>query len=264
MDEMDKNDLVVEQDGAVGWITLNRPQQINAINSEIRRQLPDALARFDQDPDVGVIVLRGGGSRGFSAGADIKEFGGVETAVEARHRLRTRSWVDAFSQLSTPTIAAIHGICMGGGLELALACDIRIASMNATFALPESGLGLIPGAGGTQRLPRLIGIGPALDLMLSNDRIDAATAFRLNIVTRLHETPEDLFGGAAELAQRIAGKPKIATQMVRRAAYASGELALSEGLALERDLFALLLTTEDRLEAAAAFREKRRPNFQGR
>ena len=153
---------------------------------------------------------------------------------------------------------------MGGGFELALACDIRVASADAVFALPETGLGLIPGAGGTQRLPRLIGIGPALDLMLTNDRVDANEAKRLNIVTRLFTSTEELFAGADALAAKIASKPPTASSFVRKAAYASSELGLREGLAMERDLFALLLTTEDRLEAAAAFREKREPRFTAR
>ncbi|WP_242153483.1 enoyl-CoA hydratase/isomerase family protein [Sphingomonas sp. BAUL-RG-20F-R05-02] len=264
MSDSELSDLIVELDGPIGRIILDRPNQINAINGNIRRCLPEALSMLDARVDIRVIVIRGNGPRGFCAGADIKENGDVESAIEAQHRLRTQHWVDAFERISTPTIAAIHGVCMGGGLELALACDIRMASADAVFALPESGLGLLPGAGGTQRMPRLIGIGPALDMMLTNDRLDAATAHRLNIVTRLHEDREALFTAADLLAEKIAAKPPVATQMVRRAVLASAVLSLKEGLGLERDLFALLLTTEDRREAATAFKEKRPPQFSGR
>jgi len=255
--------VIIERDGLIGRIILNRPNQINAINAAIRQDLPEALETLDADPEIRAIVIRGNGARGFCAGADIKEFASAETPTEAQHRLRTQSWVDAFERISTPTIAAIHGVCMGGGLELALGCDIRIASADAIFSLPETGLGLIPGAGGTQRLPRLIGIGAALDLILTNDRLDAAAAYRLNIVTRICDDPVAVFDAADALAHKIASKPPIATRMVRRAVLASSNLTLSEGLALERDLFALLLTTEDRLEAAVAFREKRPPRFSG-
>lgn len=261
---MEPGAVLIERQGPVGRIILNRPGRINAIDDSVRQGLPEALRTLDGDPEVRAIIVRGQGQRGFCAGADIREVRPAETPIEAHRRMELDSWIDAFEGLSTPTIAAIHGVCMGGGLEIALACDIRMASADAIFALPETGLGLIPGAGGTQRLPRLIGIGPALDLMLTNDRIAGTEAKRLNIVTRLFDTPEGLFAGADALAEQIASKPPTATGFVRRAAYASAELGLREGLALERDLFALLLTTDDRLEAAAAFREKREPRFTSR
>jgi enoyl-CoA hydratase/carnithine racemase len=259
-----QDSILVERRGGVGWITLNRPKSVNAIDDSIRHGLPTALRELDADPAIRAIVVRGGGTRGFCAGADIKEQRAPETPLEAHRRMADNPWIEAFAAVSTPIIAAIHGICMGGGFEIALACDIRMASADAVFALPETGLGLIPGAGGTQRLPRIVGIGVALDLTLSNEQIDAAEAKRLNIVTRLHADPESLFAAAAALAERIAANPPMASSFARRAVAASAELALDEGIALERDLFALLLTTEDRLEAAIAFREKRAPRFTGR
>lgn len=261
---MEPGAILIERDGPVGRIILNRPSRINAIDDSIRQGLPKALRTLDDDAEVRAIVIRGQGERGFCAGADIREERPVETPVEAHRRMTSDSWIEAFERLTTPTIAAVHGVCMGGGFEIALACDIRMASADARFALPETGLGLIPGAGGTQRLPRLIGIGPALDLMLTNDRVDGAEARRLNIVTRLFDTPDALFAAADALARQIASKPPTATAFVRKAAYASAELGLREGLSLERDLFSLLLTTEDRAEAAAAFREKRTPRFTAR
>jgi enoyl-CoA hydratase/carnithine racemase len=256
--------VLIEREGAVGRIILNRPARINAIDDSIRQGLPEALRTLDVDQAVRAIVIRGNGPRGFCAGADIREQRAPETPVEAHRRLTLDSWIESFDRLSTPTIAAVHGICMGGGFEIALACDIRMASADAVFALPETGLGLIPGAGGTQRLPRLIGIGPAMDLLLTNRRVDGEEARRLNIVTHLHDTPEALFSAADALARTIASKPPTATSFARNAALASAELSLREGLALERHLYALLLTTEDRREAAAAFIEKREPRFTSR
>jgi len=256
--------ILIEREGPVGRIILNRPDRINAIDNAIRQGLPEALHTLDEDVEIRAIVIRGQGARGFCAGADIREQRAPETPVEAHRRMESKSWIEAFERLSTPTIAAVHGVCMGGGFEIALACDIRMASADARFALPETGLGLIPGAGGTQRLPRLIGIGPALDLMLTNERVDAVEAKRLNIVTRLFETPEALFEGADKVARQIASKPPTATAFARKAAYVSADMSLRDGMAIERDLFSLLLTTEDRLEAAAAFREKREPKFTGR
>lgn len=264
MSSAESQSILIEYSGAIARIILNRPDRINAIDDSIRFGLPAALHKLDADPDVHAIVLRGNGPRGFCAGADIKESRAPETPVEAHRRMAAAPWIESFAAITTPTIAAIHGACMGGGFEIALACDIRMASADALFSLPETGLGLIPGAGGTQRLPRLIGIGPALDLMLTNERVNAAEAKRLNIVTRLFDTPELLFQEADALATRIAAKPPAATAFVRKAALASADLNLRDGLALERDLFALLLTTEDRVEAAAAFREKRAPKFTGR
>lgn len=256
--------VLIERDGPIGRIILNRPSRINAIDDSIRQGLPEALRTLDADAGVRAIVIRGNGPRGFCAGADIREEREPETPVEAHRRMRVKSWIECFERLSTPTIAAVHGVCMGGGFELALACDIRMSTADAMFALPETGLGLIPGAGGTQRLPRLIGIGPALDLVLSNDRIDGREAKRLNVVTRLHDGIDELFDAADALAHRIALKPPTATSFARKAAYASTELSLREGLEMERDLFTILLTTEDRVEAAAAFREKRAPIFTAR
>lgn len=261
---METSTVLIERDGPIGHIVLNRPDRINAIDDSIRQGLPLALQTLDLDDGIRAIVIKGAGARGFCAGADIREQRNPETPIESHRRLGADPWIECFERLATPTIAAIHGVCMGGGFEIALACDIRLASADAIFALPETGLGLIPAAGGTQRLPRLIGVGPALDMLLTNDRIDAATARRLSIVTHLHDTREALFAAADALACKIAAKPAAATRFARKAVYASAELGLREGLALERDLFALLLTTEDRVEAATAFREKRPPRFTSR
>lgn len=254
----------VTVEGGVALVALNRPDQLNAINEEIRIQLPEALRELEADGSVRAILIHGGAARGFCAGADIKESRGPETAIDVRERNMRRAWVDAFDGVCKPVIAAIHGHCLGGGMEMALACDIRIASADATFALPETGLGLIPGAGGTQRLQRLVGHGRALDLLLTGDRIDATEAFRIGLVTRLVAERADLLREATALAERIAARAPLATAYVKEAAKAAGDLPLGMGQAFERNLFALLSTTADKVEAARAFKERRKPVFTGK
>ncbi|TKT74498.1 enoyl-CoA hydratase-related protein [Aquamicrobium sp. LC103] len=251
-------------EGGVAVVALNRPDQINAINEEIRLQLPQALQRLEDDVEIRAILLHGGTARGFCAGADIKEIREAETSIEVRERNMRRAWIDAFDRVTKPVIAAVHGHCLGGGMEMALACDIRVACADATFALPETGLGLIPGAGGTQRLQRLVGHGRALDLLLTGDRIDAAEAFRIGLVTRLVADRKNLLEEAIALAGRIATRAPRATAYAKEAARAAGDLPLAAGQAFERNLFALLSTTSDRMEAARAFKEKRKPVFTGK
>lgn len=255
--------VTLERRGAVGIVTLNRPDRINAIDDEVRRLLPESLRALEDDPAICVIVLHGGEARGFCVGADISEKRAVETAVATRRRVSKDAWIDAFDKISKPIIAAVHGFCLGGGLEIALACDIRMASPDAQFGLPETGLGLIPGAGGTQRLPRLVGLGRALDLLLTGDRIDTAEAYRIGLVTRVTADRANLLDEAIALAERIAARAPTATRFVKEAATASTEIGLQAGLALERSLFALLASTADKAEAARAFKEKRPPQFTG-
>ena len=253
----------VERDGAIGWIVLNRPAQINAINDGIRHGVPAALAELEADAAVRVIVIRGEGSRGFCAGADIKEERGPETSVQVRRRMQQTRWIEALDRAEKPIIAAIHGYCMGGGLELALACDIRFAAPDAVLALPETSLGLIPGGGGTQRLPRVVGYARALDLLLSNERVAAPQALAMGLVTRVAASAESLVTEVRALAERIAAKPPTATQYAKRAARAAVELELKAGLDLELELFAQLAPMQDVKEAALAFKEKRAPQFSG-
>ncbi|MES2889199.1 MAG: enoyl-CoA hydratase/isomerase family protein [Pseudomonadota bacterium] len=253
----------VERRGSVGWIVLNRPGQINAINDDIRRGVPAALAELDADPSVRVIVIRGAGERGFCAGADIKERRAAESSVQVRRRMQKSRWIEALDRTEKPVIAAIHGYCMGGGMELALACDVRFAAPDAVFALPETGLGLIPGGGGTQRLGAVVGPGRALDLLLTGDRMDAQRALTIGLVTRVAGSPESLNDEVTALAERIAVKPPTATLFVKQAARAATQLDLKSGLDLELDLFAMLVPMHDVKEAALAFREKRAPCFTG-
>lgn len=253
----------IERDGAIGWIVLNRPEQINAINDDIRRGVPAALTELERDATIRVIVIRGAGRRGFCAGADIKEQRGVETSVQVRRRMQGTRWIEALDRTEKPVIAAIHGYCMGGGMELALACDIRFLAPGTVLALPETGLGLIPGGGGTQRLSRVVGPGRALDWLLTGERIGAAQALATGLATRMASSDERLIDEVTVLARGIAAKPPTATLFVKQAARAATELELSRGLDLELDLFALLVPMQDVKEAASAFREKRAPQFSG-
>ena len=248
----------------VATLVLNRAEAINAINDAIRTGLPEAVRSADKNPDARAIVIRGNGPRGFCVGADVKEQRAEETPIQARRRLDRTDWISAVAAAEKPVIAAIHGFCLGAGLELALAADIRIASADAALGLPETALGLIPGGGGTQRLPRLIGQGRALDLMLTGDRVGGEEALGIGLVTRLVATAAELPDAAQALAERIAMKPPVATCAVKEAVHGGAQIDLASGLRLERGIFTLLLGTEDRKEAAAAFREKRKPAFTGR
>jgi len=253
----------IERVGRVGWVILNRPGQINAINPALRREASQALRVLDDDDDIGAIVIQGAGERGFCAGADIKSQSDA-TSLPGLRAGMTPGWIEVLDQIRKPVIAAVHGYCLGGGLEIAMACDIRVAAPNAVFSLPETGLGLIPGGGGTQRLPRIVGLGRALDLLLTGDRIDAGEAHRIGLVSRLSATNETLIDEVQALAERIAAKPLAATAYAKEAAREGLELDLRAGLRLEKDLFVLLMSTDDRKEAAAAFKEKRPPRFTGR
>lgn len=236
---------------------------MNAINDPLRLGVIAAMRSADDDDGIRAVLILAEGARAFSVGADIKESRGDETPVVARARLEKTPWLEAVARCPKPVIAAVHGFCLGGGLELAMAADIRIAAPGARFALPEINLGLLPGGGGTQRLPRLVGAARALDLMLTGDRIDAHRALEFGLVTRLSASDESLESEAMALAQSIAAKPPLAARFIKDCVAASMDQPLADGLKRERDLFTLLLSSGDRLEAAAAFREKRLGTFHG-
>jgi len=261
--EQVEQSVLLDCTDSVGVVTINRPAAGNAITETIRLTLPKILEQLDGDPSISVVVLAGAGDRGFCVGANIKEARAVGTAVEERKRLIANAWIDRIARLKKPVIAAIHGYCLGGGLEIAMACDIRIASADAVFGLPETGLGLIPGGGGTQRLPRLIGQGRALDMILSGDRVNADEAIRIGLVTRIVPERNGLAAAAFGLAQQIAARPPTASLYAKEAIRRGMEVDIDAGLTLEKSLFALLMPTNDRAEAASAFREKRPPRFTG-
>jgi len=259
--QADEPALMIEKRQCVAYITLNRETSLNAINNEIRDTFPKLLAQLDRARDVRAVVITGSGSRAFCVGADIKELRATGSIIELRKSFRHNGWIEALDDFSKPTIAAINGYCLGGGMELALACDIRIASSNSVFGLPEVNLGLIPAAGGTQRLPRLIGLGRALDLLITGEKINARVAYKFGLISRLIEEGSSLSAESERLANSIADKPAAAVVYVKEAARESANLDLKAGLRLEKDLLAILFDTKDRLEAADAFISKRPPRF---
>ena len=254
--------LLIERKSQVAYVTLNRPAALNALNRGLRLDLRHFFQEITADPDIRAVVMTGAG-RAFCAGADIKEWQEPSSVVEDRdERLRVSFW-DAIRCYEWPVIAAINGYALGGGCELAMCCDIRIASEDAELGLTEVTLGIIPGGGGTQRLPRLIGRGKALELILTGKRISAQEAWRLGLVERV--VPHaDLIPAAEELAQTIVARAPLAVKYAKEAIIRGLELPLDEGLHVENELSILLRTTEDRLEGARAFKEKRPPQFKGR
>jgi enoyl-CoA hydratase len=247
----------------VATVTLSRPDVHNAMNEAMRRDLTRCFDAIATAEDVSVVVVTGAGERAFSAGADIREF--VEPLVPVRFREQRRrlDFRQAMDRCWQPIIAAVNGFALGGGLELALACDIRIAAVGATLGLTEVNLAIIPGGGGTQRLPRLIGRGKALEMILTGARIPAVEALRIGLVERVVPAGEAL-KAATELARAIAAKAPVALRYAKEAVVKGLELPLADGLRLEGDLSTLLRTTEDRLEGAKAFLEKRAPRWTGR
>jgi enoyl-CoA hydratase/carnithine racemase len=247
----------------VATVTLSRPDVHNAMNEAMRRDLTRCFDAIAVDDDVKVVVVTGAGERAFSAGADIREF--VEPLVPVRFREQRRrlDFRQAMDRCWQPIIAAVNGFALGGGLELALACDIRIAAAGASLGLTEINLAIIPGGGGTQRLPRLIGRGKALELILTGARIPADEALRIGLVERVVPGGEAL-KAATELARSMAAKAPVALRYAKESVAKGLELPLAEGLRLEGDLSTLLRTTEDRLEGARAFLEKRPPRWTGR
>src|SRR2546425_4972621 len=255
--------IVYQVDDHVATVTLNRPEVHNAMNDVMRRELTRCFDGLVADDDVKVVVVTGAGERAFSAGADIREFVAPLVPVqfrEARRRIDFRQVMDGCPQ---PIIAAIRGYAFGGGLEMALACDIRIAGEGARLGLTEIDLAIIPGGGGTQRLPRLVGRGKALEMILTGARIGAAEALRIGLVERVVPATEAL-AHALELARAIAQKAPVALRYAKEAVVKGLELPLAGGLRLENDLATLLRTTEDRLEGARAFLDKRKPRWTGR
>ena len=252
--------ILVSTQGRVGLVTLNRPAARNALNAALMTELVDALQAFDADAAIGCMVVTGS-DKAFAAGADIKQMA-TTTVVEMMDSAMLGAW-DALARLHKPLIAAVSGWCLGGGCELAMACDLIIASETAQFGQPEINLGVIPGAGGTQRLTRAVGKSIAMDMILSDRRLGAEEALRYGLASRVAPV-ESYLTLALEVAGVIAAKPPVAVRVAKEAVNAAYESTLAEGVRLERRLFTLLFATEDQKEGMAAFAEKRAPVWQGR
>ncbi|MDR5701623.1 enoyl-CoA hydratase [Agromyces aerolatus] len=253
----DYETIIVETRGRVGWITLNRPEALNALNSTLIREIVTAGKEFDHDPGIGAIVLTGS-EKAFAAGADIKEMAD-KGYVDMYLNDPFKSWGD-FGRLRTPIIAAVSGFALGGGCELAMMCDIILASDTAKFGQPEINLGVIPGIGGTQRLPRAIGKYKAAELVLTGRMMGAEEAERAGLVSRIVPAAE-LLDEAAKVAESIASKSLPVVYAAKDALQAAQESTLSEGLRIEKQAFAATFALDDQSEGMGAFRDKRTPEF---
>ncbi|MFN3615108.1 MAG: enoyl-CoA hydratase [Rubrimonas sp.] len=253
--------IIAETRDHVGLIRLNRPEAMNALNAQLMDELADALAKFDADDHVGAIVIAGS-DKAFAAGADIREMQD-KTFVEAfREDFITRNW-EAASRTRKPVIAAVSGYALGGGCELALMCDLIIASETAKFGLPEINLGVMPGAGGTQRLTRVVGKAKAMEMILTGRFMDAAEAERSGLVSRV--VPSDgLLDEALAVGAKIAEKSALAVMAAKESVNRAYETPLAEGVRYERRMFHALFATEDQKEGMEAFIDKRQPQFKDR
>jgi enoyl-CoA hydratase len=252
--------VLVERDDPIAVVTLNRPQQLNALSEPLMEELVERLTELDRDPAVRCIVLAGS-DRAFAAGADIGELAEA-SAMDMLYARRVERW-DAIRKLWTPLVAAVSGFCLGGGNELAMSCDLIVASETARFGQPETSLGIIPGAGGTQRLTRAVGKAKAMDVILTGRFLDAWEAERAGLVARV-VAPEAWLDEAKRVAREIAAKGPVAQRLAKEAVNRSFDSTLELGLEHERRLLYLAFASDDAREGLAAFREKRDPEFEGR
>jgi enoyl-CoA hydratase len=252
--------VIVRTEERVGIVQLNRPQALNALNTVLMAELTAALAAFDADGEIGCIVITGS-DKAFAAGADIKQM--AEASVVEMVDSPFIGYWDELAQVAKPVVAAVSGWCLGGGCELAMACDLIVAAESAVFGQPEINLGIIPGAGGTQRLTRAVGKAVAMDMVLTGRRLSAHEALQFGLVARV--LPNEGFQEATlALAAEIAAKAPVALRMAKEAVNHAFEMPLAEGVHLERRLFNLLFATEDQKEGMAAFVAKRAPSWKGR
>jgi enoyl-CoA hydratase len=258
----DYSTIIVEKNEGVATITLNRPDVMNAISDEMTAELAEAVAAIGKDEKVHVVIITGAG-KAFQAGADIKQLSEMTPLQLVRWNEGLVRNNAALEKLRQPVIAAINGAAMGGGLELALGCTLRVASEKAALALPEVNLGIIPGAGGTQRLPRLIGKGRAMKMILTGQIVGAEEALRIGLVDEV-AAPDELMAAAQKLAKKIMSKGPVAIEMAKDAIEIGSQCPLEEAVQYSQKNCAICFSTEDMKEGTGAFLEKRKPNFQGK
>jgi enoyl-CoA hydratase len=255
--------ILLETDGAIAALTINRPEKRNAVNNATVEEIDQALDQVEANPNLRVLILTGAGEKAFVAGADIKELDRRDTILGRTETRRRQEVYTRIEQLEIPSIAAINGWALGTGLELTMVCTLRVASAKARMGQPEVKLGIIPGAGGTYRLPRLVGMGRAMEMILTGEPVTADEALAMGLVNRV-VPPEKLMEEVRALAETIADRPKLAIQYAKEAVLRCVEGSLVEGLAHESYLHALSCGTQDKKEGVASFLEKRDPKFTGR
>ncbi len=260
---MDFENITYEVEDGIAIITINRPDSLNSLNSKTLDELCSAAWTAGEDPEVGAVIVTGSGDKAFVAGADIKEMIGFTPMEMKEFCLRGQSSLATLEELRKPVIAAVNGFALGGGLELALACDVRIASENAKLGIPEVSLGIIPGFGGTQRLPRLIGPGRAKEMAMSGGMYDAAKAEAWGLVNAVHPQGE-LMEAAKRMAKGFMRNGPVAVGLAKAAVNNGMGMDLRRALFLEAELEATAFSTEDRHEGMGAFVEKRKPDFKGK
>lgn len=256
--------LLYAKEDNIAVVTLNRPERLNALSFQLREELIAAFSEMEKDAGVTVVILTGG-PNAFSAGADIKERAAMQASQPEIYfkQQKTHRFFSMIENFEKPVIAAVSGVAVGGGCELSLVCDLRIASETARFGVPEVKIGVIPAAGGTQRLPRIIGITKAKELLYTGDFIDAQEALRLNLVNKVVPV-ERLLEEAKEMARKLIGNPPLSIKFAKRAVNAGMQMDLASALDYESYCAALLSVSEDRIEGFRAFTEKRKPQFKGR
>jgi enoyl-CoA hydratase len=255
--------LILERDGAVATLTINRPKVLNALNTPTIDDLRRAVLELKHDPDIRVVIITGAGEKSFVAGADINELAVQAPRQGKEHALRGQHVFDLIENMGKPVIAAINGFALGGGCELAMACTLRLAADTARLGQPEITLGIIPGYAGTQRLPRLVGKGVALDILLTGRQVKADEAFQIGLVNKVVPAAA-LMSEARALASELASKAPVAMQYIIEAVNRGLEVSFDKGQFLEATLFGLVASTDDMREGTRAFLEKRKPEFKGR
>jgi len=260
---MGENLLLVEEDAGIVTLTLNRPEVMNSLNFPLLHALREQIESHRFRSDIRVLIITGSGEKAFCAGADLKERATLSPEKVKEFIFTIRNLFTSIEQLNKAVIASVNGIALGGGTEMALACDIRIAALNATMGLTETRLAIIPGAGGTQRLPRLIGKGKAKELIFTGGRVDAQEALAIGLVNKICE-PQELMETCKKMAALICETGPIAIEQAKYAINYGCETDINTGLAIESNAYWVCIPTEDRLEGLAAFKEKRKPVYKGK
>jgi len=255
--------IIVKKEQSVGWLTLNRPHRLNTLTSEMIDEMNLALNDFEADKEIKCIVITGTGDKAFSAGADVTAFTGVTPATAVEGSSKGQALLTRLEKIGKPVIASLNGYALGGGLEIASACDFRIASEDAQLGQPEINLGLIPGWGGTQRLVRLVGLARAKEMIMLGDRISAEEAARIGLVNKVVPKAK-LLEETAAFAKRLADGPPVALRLAKETVGFGTQVPLDIGLKLEAEALGIALSTKDIMEGVSAFMSKRKPEFKGK